>query len=66
MIAQSDNLITWNDIGPLERAKNKDHVPFPEKINGRYAILHRRPSSIWLGYSDDLKTWDDHRVLMDF
>ncbi len=64
MIAQSDNLITWEDIGPLERAKNKDHVLFPEKINGRYAILHRRPSSIWIGYSEDLKTWDDHRVLM--
>jgi predicted GH43/DUF377 family glycosyl hydrolase len=64
MIAQSDNLITWTDIGPLERAKNKDHVLFPEKINGRYAILHRRPSSIWIGYSDDLKTWDNHRILM--
>jgi predicted GH43/DUF377 family glycosyl hydrolase len=64
MIAQSDNLITWKDVGPLERAKNKDHVLFPEKINGRYTILHRRPSSIWIGYSDDLKTWDNHRVLM--
>jgi len=41
MIAQSDNLITWKDVGPLERAKNKDHVLFPEKINGRYTILHR-------------------------
>ena len=26
MVAQSDNLITWDDIGPLERAKNKDHA----------------------------------------
>lgn len=65
MIAVSDNLITWQDIGPLERARNKDHVLFPEKINGRYAILHRRPASIWIGYSHDLKTWTDHQVIMN-
>lgn len=65
MIAQSENLITWEDVGPLERAKNKDHVLFPEKISGRYAILHRRPSSIWIGFSRDLKAWSDHRILMD-
>lgn len=64
MIAQSENLITWEDIGPLERERNKDHILFPEKINGRYAILHRRPSSIWIGFSDDLKTWTDHQILM--
>ncbi len=65
MIAVSDNLITWEDIGPLERAKNKDHILFPEKINGRYAILHRRPSSIWIGYSDDMINWTDHHILMN-
>lgn len=64
MIARSENLITWEDIGPLERAENKDHILFPEKIGGRYAILHRRPPSIWIAFSDDLRTWTDHRVIM--
>jgi predicted GH43/DUF377 family glycosyl hydrolase len=64
MIAVSDNLITWEDIGPLEVQRNKDHVLFPEKINGRYCILHRRPSDIWIAFSDDLKTWTDHQILM--
>lgn len=64
MIAVSDNLITWEDIGPLEKDRNKDHVLFPEKVGGRYAILHRRPSDIWLGYSDDLRNWGDHAVIM--
>jgi predicted GH43/DUF377 family glycosyl hydrolase len=64
MIAQSDNLIVWEDIGPLERAENKDHVLFPEKIGGRYCILHRRPGEIWLAYSDDLVHWDGHQVIM--
>jgi beta-1,2-mannobiose phosphorylase / 1,2-beta-oligomannan phosphorylase len=65
MIAQSKNLITWEDIAPLERAENKDHVLFPEKIGGRYAILHRRPPNIWIGFSDDLINWTDHSVIME-
>lgn len=64
MIARSDNLITWTDVAPLEKTENKDHVLFPEKINGRYAILHRRRPHIWVAYSDDLITWTDHTVIM--
>lgn len=64
MIARSENLIVWEDVGPLERDENKDHVLFPEKINGRYAILHRRPPDIWLAFSDDLVHWTDHQVIM--
>lgn len=64
MIARSDNLIQWEDLGPFERAENKDHVLFPEKINGRYVILHRRPKHIWIAYSDDLIHWDGHQVIM--
>lgn len=65
MIAVSDNLITWQDVAPLERAENKDHILFPEKVGGRYAILHRRPKSMWIGFSDDLVNWGDHQILMD-
>jgi beta-1,2-mannobiose phosphorylase / 1,2-beta-oligomannan phosphorylase len=64
MIARSENLITWEDVGPLETTENKDHVLFPEKVNGRYAILHRRRPHIWIAYSDDLKTWDNHTIIM--
>ncbi len=64
MIARSDNLIAWEDVGPLERAENKDHVLFPEKIGGRYAILHRRPPDIWLAFSNDLIHWTDHRPIL--
>ncbi len=64
MIARSENLITWQDVGPLERAENKDHILFPEKIGGRYAILHRRSKNIWLGWSDDLRNWDEHQIIL--
>lgn len=64
MIARSENLITWEDVAPLEVAENKDHILFPEKIGGRYVILHRRSRHIWLGYSDDLQNWGDHRIIL--
>lgn len=64
MIAASDNLITWTDVAPLEKTENKDHVLFPEKIGGRYAILHRRRPHIWIAFSDDLITWMDHTIIM--
>lgn len=60
MIAVSDNLITWERLGPLVHGEdNKDHVLFPRKIRGRYAALHRRWPDVWLAYSDDLHTWNE-------
>lgn len=57
----------------MDVISNKDAVIFPEKINGRYAMLHRPmfpymagiPQGIWLSYSDDLLSWYDHQVIMD-
>jgi predicted GH43/DUF377 family glycosyl hydrolase len=60
MLARSENLITWDIIGPLVKGEiNKDHMLFPRKINGRYAALHRREPDIWIAFSDDLHTWHE-------
>ncbi len=65
-LARSTNLITWERMGViLPDEDNKDHVLFPERIGGRYALLHRRPPHIWLAYSDDLLHWTDHHVIME-
>jgi beta-1,2-mannobiose phosphorylase / 1,2-beta-oligomannan phosphorylase len=58
MIARSQNLVTWERIGPIARGEdNKDHVLFPRKIGGRFAALHRRWPGVWIAYSDDLVNW---------
>ena len=60
MIAFSKNMINWERIGPFVQGEdNKDHVLFPRKLNGRYAMLHRRRPDVWLAYSDDLITWNE-------
>jgi predicted GH43/DUF377 family glycosyl hydrolase len=61
-IAKSTNLIHWAHLCiALPDEDNKDHALFPEKINGRYCMFHRREPDIWLCYSDDLIHWTDHR-----
>ena len=57
----------WNwakRIYPLYRVDNKNSCFFPEKHNGRYVLIHRIPPHIWIAYSDDMKTWDNHKILM--
>ncbi len=63
-LASSDNLIDWKRHGVVLDEKNKDASLFPEKINGRYVMFHRRDPDIWIAYSDDLKNWTDHKMIM--
>ena len=46
-------------------ARNKGMALFPRKINGRYAMLSRQDAeSIHLAYSDDLHSWEEHKLLL--
>ncbi|MBD3379760.1 MAG: glycosidase [Candidatus Omnitrophica bacterium] len=49
---------------PFYMVDNKNSCFFPEKVGGRYVLIHRIPPHMWIAYSDDLKTWVDHRILM--
>ncbi|REG89890.1 glycoside hydrolase family 130 protein [Winogradskyella sediminis] len=71
-IAVSDDGITFEQLcytSPKE-IDDRDHILFPEKIDGKYALLRRpiefvgeeygtdRPG-IWLSFSDDLTEWSE-------
>jgi beta-1,4-mannooligosaccharide/beta-1,4-mannosyl-N-acetylglucosamine phosphorylase len=50
---------------------NRNGVLFPEKINGKYAMLSRPSDNghtpfgdIWLSYSPDMRYWGEHRHVM--
>lgn len=62
--ATSKNLITWERQGVVLDEPNKNSSLFPEKINGRYCLLHRRYPDIWIAYSDDLHTWTGHTRIL--
>ena len=63
-LASSKNLIDWQRHGVVLDETNKDASLFPEKLNGRYVMLHRREPDIWIAYSDDLITWYGHQKIM--
>lgn len=64
-LASSENFLTWRRYGViLPDVDNKDAVLFPEKMQGRFVMLHRIPPDIWIAYSDDLRHWYDHGVVM--
>ena len=55
------------DIEGFEGVRNKDAFLFPEKVNGRYAMMHRPNTdlSMHVAYSDDLVHWDDAGIVME-
>jgi predicted GH43/DUF377 family glycosyl hydrolase len=77
-IAASSDRVHWEHLGWVNGPEidDRDVVLFPEKINGRYAVL-RRPigqvstdtghseehPSIQLSYSDDLVRWTEPEVV---
>lgn len=67
-LASTRNFIQWERYGVvLPDMENKDAVLFPEKIGGKYVMLHRPmepPRSIWIAYSNDLLRWGDFRKVM--
>jgi len=62
-IASTTDFKTFKRHGTIiNEYRNKDGALFPEKIGGRYAIMHRAPEPhMWIAYSDDLKKWKDHK-----
>jgi predicted GH43/DUF377 family glycosyl hydrolase len=64
-VCTSKNLIDWQGHNVLLDEPNKDVALFPEKIGGRYVLLHRREPNIWMAFSADLATWTDHQIIME-
>ncbi len=63
-MASSEDLVNWSRCGVVLDEPNKDASLFPAKVNGRYAMFHRRWPHIWMAFSDDLVNWTDHTIVM--
>lgn len=50
---------------PFPGIRNKDGVIFPQKIGGRYVMLHRVEPDICVAYSDDMNHWCDLTSVMN-
>ncbi len=64
--ASTKNFITYKRLGiVLQEDYNKDAAFFPGKINNKYVLLHRRMPNIWIAFSDDMKNWENHTIIME-
>jgi predicted GH43/DUF377 family glycosyl hydrolase len=57
-------------LGPVMPPDDKDAALLPNRIDGRWAMIHR-PAPIyggahmWISYSPDLRHWGDHTLLIE-
>ncbi len=57
----------WNwskRIYPFYMSESKNSFFFPEKINGKYALIHRTSPNIAISYSDNIEKWSEQKILM--
>lgn len=68
-LASTKDFMTWTRHGIILPPENMDGMLFPEKIRGKYALLHRPmprymgAPNMWIAYSDDLIHWGEHALL---
>ncbi len=65
-LMQTDDFVSFT-MTPLKgaAAQNKGMALFPNKLNGRYAMIARQDNeNLYLNYSDDLLTWEHGELLL--
>ena len=76
-LLSSKDLRHFERLGPItsDKVDDRDVVLFPERIKGKYVMLHRpyewvgekygcKAPSIWLAYSEDLIHWEGDQLLI--
>lgn len=49
---------------PFPNVRNKNAVIFPRRVDDRYVMYHRLDPAIYIAYSDDLRTWNNTKLVM--
>lgn len=76
-LAITKDFVNWKRLGRITNSKldDRDVIIFPEKVNGKFAMLHRpkewigegygpKNPAIWLQFSDDLLVWNEPSHLL--
>lgn len=76
-LAMTKDFKTWRRLGRMTQSNldDRDVILFPEKINGKFVLLHRpkqwagekhgcKEASIWITFSDDLMVWNNESQLL--
>ncbi len=68
-MALTEDFRTFERLGLLLQADDKDAALLPRRIDGNYALIHRPTDDsgahIWISYSSDLRTWGRRRMVLE-
>jgi predicted GH43/DUF377 family glycosyl hydrolase len=67
-LALTSDFVTFERIGLVMQPDDKDAALLPRRIDGSFAMLHRPVASsgahIWMSFSPDLRTWGNHKPVL--
>ncbi len=68
-LALTDDFRHYERVGNVMPPEDKDATLLPERVDGRWALIHRPVSPIagahiWVSFSPDLIHWGDHAVVL--
>lgn len=71
-LALTEDFKSFERRGPIMPPEDKDAAFFPRRFDGRWAVIHRpvpaiagAKANMWLSFSQDLRMWGDHMVLLE-
>lgn len=68
-LALTRDFRTYERCGLIMSPDDKDAALLPHRIDGQWALIHRpisgRRAHIWISYSNDLRHWGGHRVMLE-
>jgi predicted GH43/DUF377 family glycosyl hydrolase len=68
-MAMTRDFVEFERYGLIMQPEDKDACLLPRRINGHWALIHRPVSAtaahMWISYSDDLKNWGGHTLMLE-
>lgn len=72
-MAFTEDFVNFERYGMMMPPDDKDACLLPHRIGGRWAMIHRPLTRLtsqlmahmWISYSDDLRTWGNHKVMLE-
>ena len=68
-LALTEDFHHFERYGLIMQPEDKDAVLLPHRIDGNWALIHRPVSPpkahMWISYSPDLRSWGNHKLMLD-
>ena len=67
-LALTTDFVSFERLGLVMQPEDKDAALLPRRVDGNFAMLHRpmavSGAHIWMSFSPDLRTWGNHKPVL--